>query len=359
MPEPLKNLYTPELVASVAQRVEAEWSGFDCEAFRDAVFDEAWPQRELKQRMAHITVCLHEYLQLPYGEAINVLVGAASHFEGFEYMFFPAFAEQYGLDHYQTSVDALGSFTAYASSEFAVRPFIKRYPQPMMEQMSDWANSDNEHQRRLASEGCRPRLPWAMALPEFQRDPGPVLPILEALKNDPSDYVRRSVANNLNDISKDHPQLVYEIAERWLGSSKETDRLVRHACRSLLKQGHSKVMQLFGYAPPEQIELKDFQLDKSVKPGGRVNFSFTLSSSAGVLGQVRVDYAIGFLRQNGRLSDKVFKLSESKLDVSSRLYEKSFSFKPITTRRYYPGKHELAILVNGVEQTRARFELLA
>ena len=358
MAEPLKNLYTPELVLSVAQQIQRVWSDFDSDSFIKLVFDEDWPQRELKQRMAHITESLHQFLPLPYPEAINILVAAASHFEGFEYMFFPGFVEQYGLQDYDTSVDALGRLTAYASSEFAVRPFIKKYPGAMMEQMLQWAGSDNEHQRRLASEGCRPRLPWAMALPDFQKDPAPVLPILETLKHDPSETVRRSVANNLNDISKDHPQIVLDIARRWKGISEDTDRLVRHACRSLLKQGYAGVMELFGYAPPEQISLSEFQIDKSVAAGGTVNFSFVLNSSAGVLGQIRVDYAIGFLRQNGSLSDKVFKLSESTIDASSRLYEKSFSFKPITTRRYYPGKHELAIMVNGVEQARTGFELL-
>ncbi len=358
MAEPLKNLYTPELVTSVAQQIHGVWPNFDSDSFIKAVFDEDWQQRELKQRMAHITECLYQFLPLPYPEATSVLVAAASHFEGFEYMFFPGFVEKYGLQDYDTSVDALGRLTAYASSEFAVRPFIKQYPRSMMEQMLQWALSDNEHQRRLASEGCRPRLPWAMALPDFQKDPGPVLPILETLKHDSSEYVRRSVANNLNDIAKDHPQLVLDIARRWQGISEDTDRLVRHACRSLLKQGYAEVMELFGYSPPDQINLRDFRVDKTVAAGGTVNFSFVLDSSTGVLGQVRVDYAIGFLRQNGSLSDKVFKLSESNTEASSRLYEKSFSFKPITTRRYYPGKHELAIMVNGVEQARAEFELL-
>ena len=359
MPEPLKNLYTPEMVASVASRVQSVWSDFDRDGFCHAVFDDSWQERELKERMAQLTQCLYQYLPLSYPEAIRILVSSARHFEGFEYMFFPGFVEQYGLDDFETSVEALGEFTSYASSEFAVRPFIKRYPQAMMEQMLLWSVSDNEHHRRLASEGCRPRLPWAMALPEFQKDPGPVLPILHTLKNDPSETVRRSVANNLNDISKDHPELVLETVRPWLGDNKDTDWLVRHACRTLLKQGHAEVMQLFGYAPPDQISIRNLKLDEVIQANGTLGFSFDLDSSADALGQIRVDYVIGFLRKNGSLSDKVFKLSESRVDGASRFYEKSFSFKPITTRRYYPGKHELAIVVNGVELARADFELLA
>jgi 3-methyladenine DNA glycosylase AlkC len=92
------------------------------------------------------------------------------------------------------------------------------------------AEVQNHDVRRLASEGCRPRLPWAMALPQFRKDPSPALPILEKLKNDESDYVRKSVANNLNEISKDHPQLVLDICERWYGQTANTDWLVKHAC---------------------------------------------------------------------------------------------------------------------------------
>ncbi len=358
MPEPLKDLYTAELVNAVASEVKSAWPAFDSKGFVDSVFDESWPGEELKQRMAHLTGSLFKFLPLSYAHAVDVLVAAASRFEGFEYMFFPGFVERYGLDDFDTSVSALGSFTRYASAEFAVRPLIKRYPEAMMKQMQQWAESTDEHQRRLASEGCRPRLPWAMALPAFQQDPSPVLPILEALKNDNSEYVRRSVANNLNDIAKDHPDLVVNIAKSWLGNNKHTDRLVRHACRTLLKQGHPQVMPLFGYAEPANIAVSALKLTESVQADGTLSFSFDLSSSDGELGQIRIDYVIGFLRKNGKLSDKVFKLSESTVSNSSKKFAKAFSFKPITTRVYYPGKHKLRIKVNGVELACSEFELL-
>src|SRR5690606_550673 len=140
-----------------------------------------------------------------YIEAVGVLKKAAPYFTGLEAMIFPDFVETYGLDHWEASMDALELMTRYSSSEYAVRPFIAKDTERMMAQMLEWAHSDSEHVRRLASEGCRPRLPWAMGLTMLKKDPSPILPILETLKQDESLYVRRSVANNLNDISKDHP----------------------------------------------------------------------------------------------------------------------------------------------------------
>ena len=134
--------------------------------------------------MRHITETLHQFLPNDYPKAINVLKPIAAKCSGFEYMFFQDYVEVYGMDDYETSIPALEHFTKYASSEFAVRPFIIKYPSKMMRQMEKWANSENHHVRRLASEGCRPRLPWAMALAEFKSNPSPILKVIEKLKNE-------------------------------------------------------------------------------------------------------------------------------------------------------------------------------
>ena len=144
-------------------------------------------------------------------------------------MLFPDYVECYGLEHFDSSISALETFTKYSSAEFAVRPFIMRYEQKMMSQMRKWSRSKNHHLRRLSSEGCRPRLPWSMALPAFKQDPTAILTIISALLSDGSEYVRRSVANNLNDISKDHPEIVIEITRQNLGQSDATDKLLKHA----------------------------------------------------------------------------------------------------------------------------------
>jgi 3-methyladenine DNA glycosylase AlkC len=227
----------------------------------------------------------------------------------------------------------------------------------MMKQMELWADSDNSHVRRLASEGCRPRLPWAMALPDFKKDSTPILPILEKLKNDESEYVRRSVANNLNDISKDHRDLLVKISRDWLGNNENTNKLIKHACRSLLKQGDKVVLLLFGFTDPCHITLSDFFVHDSVFMGENLSFSFSLYSKERDLGQIRIEYAIDFMKNNGRQARKVFKISEADYSGNSKFVEKNHSFRKISTRTYYPGEHGLTIIVNGVEFASGHFTL--
>jgi len=357
MPEPLKNLYNKELLSSLCNELVCLYDEFDSESFINHVFDDEWSDKELKERMRHISEALRKYLPQDYSEAVEILMNASSKFRGFEYMFFPEFAGLYGLDEYEVSMPALEHFTKYSSSEFAVRPFIQKYNAKMMEQMEFWAESDNHHVRRLASEGCRPRLPWAMALSGFKEDPAPVLSVLEKLKNDESEYVRRSVANNLNDISKDNPQTVIGIARKWSGDNAQTDRIVKHACRTLLKQGESEIMALFGFAKPEHISLTNFAVQKSVDMGDDVSFSFTLKSRHQMLGKLRMEYAIDFMRKNGKLSRKLFKLSESENTAKEKSITKSHSFRKISARQYHVGCHGIAVIVNGHELAHKNFQL--
>ena len=249
--------------------------------------------------------------------------------------------------------------TANSSAEFAVRPFIKNHPEQMMQQMAIWAESDDLHQRRLASEGCRPRLPWAMALPAFKSDPAPLLPILERLKADESLYVRRSVANSLNDIAKDSPAIVIGIAQNWLGESPEVDWVVKHACLSLVNQAQQEALALFGYGGVAHLELGEFAVDPGVQMGNKLNFSFTLTAAQGALGKLRIEYAIDFVKRNGQQSRKVFKVSESVNSGTIKTVSRSFSFKPISTRNYYPGLHRLSAIVNGQVLASRDFQLMA
>ncbi|WP_339727877.1 DNA alkylation repair protein [uncultured Gimesia sp.] len=356
----LKDHFDRDYLRRLAEEIRKHEPAFPKQKMLSFVFDAEWEHRELKQRMRHISNAMHEYLPSDYEAALNILKQAAPQFGGFEAMFFPDFVEVYGLEKWDLSLPALEHFTEFSSSEFAVRPFIQQDQKRMMRQMNRWATSKNHHVRRLASEGSRPRLPWAMALPEFKKDPGPTLPILEKLKADPSEYVRRSVANHLNDISKDHPDLVLDIAKQWIKGKAETQWIVKHACRTLLKQGSPEVLALFGYQAPEEIRLQGFKISpKRVAWGRDVQFQFELVSQAGELGPLRVEYAIEFVRQNGVSSRKVFKISEGQVSQSSRSYSRSYSFKPISTRKYYPGLHRIAIIVNGQEMVDGQFELQA
>jgi 3-methyladenine DNA glycosylase AlkC len=357
MPEPLKNLYNREFISELCKYLQLEIDTFDTQRFTASVFDDEWNRKELKQRMQHISSMLQACWPDQYRKAIGILKPVSGNFSGLQHMIFPSFVELFGIDDFETSMQALEYFTSNSSSEFAVRPYIKRYPAETMQQMEAWASSSNEHVRRLASEGCRPRLPWAMALPAFKKDPAPVIRILNILKNDESEYVRRSVANNLNDISKDHPGMVVEIARQWLGDNKATDRLVKHACRSLLKQGEPRLLETFGFKKPDHIEISGFVVQNCVDFGGELAFSFRLQTQNKKLGKLRIEYAIDFMKHNGTRRRKIFQVSESESAGTSKTINKRHSFKPISTRKYYPGGHGLAVLVNGVELVCADFQL--
>lgn len=357
MAEPLKNLYNLELISSLCDSIKSVYPKFKIEQFTNDIFDQEWEQKELKSRMKHISVILRKYLPNSYKESIKILKIVSSNFNGFQYMFFPGFVELYGLDYYAESIDALEYFTKYSSSEFAVRVFIKKYPKKMMSQMEFWTKSKSHHVRRLASEGCRPSLPWAEAFSKFKKDPKPILTVLTNLKNDESAFVRKSVANNLNDISKDNPQIVIDLAKKWFGKKNNTDKIIKHACRTLLKQGNTEVLNMFGYNKPDHIKISKFEIQKQVDIGGNLEFSLTISTEKINLGKLRIEYAIGFMKNNGKLSRKIFKISETDCLIKEKKIVKKHSFKIITTRKYYIGNHDIAIIVNGRELAKAIFIL--
>lgn len=360
MAEALKHLYSKEYVELLSAEISKVYPAFPVKQFHKIVFDKEWPMRELKQRMRHITECLKKVLPENYSSALNILMKVRPHMSGLKYISFANicfadFVELYGLDNYALSIPALELFTIGSSSEFAVRPFIIKYPDLMMKQMLTWAHHPHEHVRRLASEGCRPRLPWAMGLTEFKKDPSLILPILEALKNDTSEYVRRSVANNLNDIAKDHPELVLKLARQWKGQSAETDRLIKHGCRTLLKRGHTKALEHFGLRKTAGVKVQKLTLVKSsVKIGQKFDFTFSIFTPK--TQKLRVEYTIDFLTAGGNISKKIFKIAE-KIFISKRPYSfsKYYSFRDLTIRKHIAGKHTLAVIVNGCILAKKNF----
>lgn len=359
MPEPLKHLYSIELVESIANECHQYYPKFNRSHFTKDVLLKDWKQLELKERMHRIAKILGECLPTDYHQSIDILLKVAENYSGLAHMCFPDFVEQYGMLDFKTSMMALEKLTARSSSEFAIRPFIIKYPKKATSTLKKWAKSKNEHIRRLASEGCRPRLPWAMALPEYKKDPSAVLEIILKLINDDSLYVRRSIANNLNDISKDHPEVVVDIATQYLGQSKQTDWVIKHACRGLLKQGHKQVLTLFGYSKASHVTVKQLTIDRQVKLGDKLNFGFELKTTDKYLGKLRVEFIIDFMKANGKTAGKIFKICEGEYLSNQKLITKYFSFKPISTRKYYLGKHQLSVVVNGSAIGSKEFELLA
>jgi len=360
MTERLKDLFfSDDFVSELGTTIQELYPAFDSSAFSLMVKGDNWESKELKEKMYHISQCMGRALPEDYPSALKILEEIASGFGGFDAMIFPDFVEKYGLDHWELSLKALEQFTSLCSSEFAIRPFLARDPERAMKQMYTWAQSDNFHVRRLASEGCRPRLPWAMALQVFKKDPGPVLELLEMLKDDPEEYVRKSVANNLNDISKDHPDKVMDVCERWIAHSKNTDWIVKRACRTLLKEGNSRALLLFGFGDPGQIFVEGLSLDRpSLSLGEELHFSFDLVLKTKGIHKVRLEYGVDFVKSGGKVSRKIFQIREADFETGVHRIKRKQSFKDLSTRKHYPGTHQLVILVNSIEKASAVFELI-
>lgn len=356
MAEQLKNVYTKEYIEKLALKIKANYKDFACDCFTNSIFNCTWETLELKARMRHIAITINEYLPLSYKEQLEILKPVSKDFSSFEAMFFQDFVEVYGLDDFENSMKALEIFTNESSSEFAIRQFILKYEDETMSQMKIWSKSKNEHLRRLSSEGCRPRLPWAIALPVFKQNPTKVFELIEVLKNDKSLYVRKSVANNLNDISKDNPHLVIEFVSNNLGFSKELDWICKHASRTLLKKGDKQILKLFDFEKSAHVSLINFYHDSFVKVDENLFFSFELISEESI-GNVRIEYAIDYLKLNKTHNRKIFMISQNEIKSSSKKFTKKQSFKNMSTRKHYLGKHFISILINGEEIITKEFLL--
>ena len=356
MAEQLKNVYTKNYIKNLALKIKEHNNSFETDDFINSIFDNTWQNLELKARMRHIAITLNKYLPLQYIEQLEILKAVSKEFSSFKAMFFQDFVEVFGLDDFEESMKALEFFTQDSSSEFAIRQFILKYEDKTMNQMKFWAQSSNEHLRRLSSEGCRPRLPWAIALALFKKDPTKVFEIIELLKNDKSLYVRKSVANNLNDISKDNPHLVIDFVKANLGISQELDWICKHASRTLLKRGDKQILKLFSFDKSKHVDIKDFYCDLSVKINGDLNFSFELIALEEI-GNIRIEYVIDYLKSNNTHNKKVFMISQNEIKSFSKKFVKKQSFKNMSTRKHYLGKHFISVLINGEEIIKKEFLL--
>ena len=364
MPEPLKNMYSPTFFEQFTKTVKQVLPQFKKQAFLNQVFDIEWEQKELKQRMRHISTVLCAHLPGNYREQVQQIINIIEQTKkngiqaGFQYMFFPDFIEQYGLVDLKTSLKAMETITQFTSCEFAIRPFLLRYPTEVMAQMLAWSTHPHAHVRRFSSEGCRPRLPWAMAIPQLKKDPSPILPLLQNLKADESLFVRKSVANNLNDITRDHPELVMQLVKEWKGVSKETDWIIKHGCRTLLKKAHPSTYALFGLNSTASCLVSNLKLSQTkLKIGDRLGFSFDLKTSEAP-SKLRLEYAVYYAKAAGKQSRKIFQITENTFQPGNPyFFKKEQRFQDFTTRKHYPGKHRIAIVVNGQELAEKEFLL--
>ncbi|RVI79731.1 DNA alkylation repair protein [Sinorhizobium meliloti] len=370
--EPLKNLFSPELVGCMAGHLKRRHPKADEVTFAATVLQEL-PRLELKERAQLIADQLIRVLPTDAGERHASLLSMLHPDEhehanatsdadglcGWAVLPMTLVVGQHGLADFRGGLEALREMTKRFSSEFGVRYFLIEDQSTALDIMSRWIADPNRHVRRLVSEGTRPRLPWAMQLPALVRDPAPVLPLLQALRDDPEPYVRRSVSNHLNDIAKDHPGLVADLVEKWIVSASPDRRsLLRHACRTLIKRGDSQVLAAFGQHPP-RVSCGALELSSTcLAMPGVLGMSVEITSLAKHVQDLTVDYVIHFRKANGSLAPKVFKGSVFSLRPGEACrFRRSHRFSQITTRRHYAGSHGVSLRINGEDTDVVMFDL--
>ncbi|MAU00834.1 MAG: hypothetical protein CL608_27120 [Anaerolineaceae bacterium] len=363
-----KDYFDEALARRMAVMITAVHPQFPATAFVNQIAPQL-DGLEMKERSTVFVQALHDHLPEGFAHAWAVLEAALGaelsgedgmFNDGWHYWPIAQFIETFGLEDFEVGVRAMHEITKRHTAEFAIRPFLIHHQDQMLAILHTWAEDENPHVRRLVSEGTRPRLPWAGRLYQFIEDPRSTLALLEKLKDDPSEYVRRSVSNHLNDIAKDHPRLVVETCRRWWqDGSPERRWIVQRALRTLVKDGDPDALAVLGYGPP-QVALLDFAVTPDpLRLGEKLNLAFTLQNTAAHEQNLVIDFIIHFVKANGQTSGKVFKLKTAVLPPNQSLtVTKSHPIRPITTRTYYPGTHRVQIQVNGQIIGERSFELI-
>jgi 3-methyladenine DNA glycosylase AlkC len=370
--EPFKNLFSPELVCCTSRHLRRQIKGFDHAAFEASILGQL-DALELKARAQLIADHVHAALPADAAKRERILLAMLHPDElnranqsasdegicGWGILPLALVVGQHGVADFDRSMQLLREMTKRFSSEFAIRYFLQADQQRAISILKTWVHDPNHHVRRLVSEGSRPRLPWAMQLPELKRDPSPMLPLLERLRDDASPYVRRSVANHLNDISKDHPELITTLTASWRrGASPEREALLRHACRGLIKQGHAAALAAFDRHPPLLKKGRLRLSTLSLQMGEVLDMQMTLRSTAQVPQQLTIDYVLHFLKANGQRSPKVFKGALLQLEPGESItFCRSHRFREVTTRKHYPGEQGVCLRINGVDTEVVGFGL--
>ncbi len=364
----MKNGLGASAVGRVSIALATAWPPFQSAKFiNDAT--EGLESLELKDRVRHIMAAMDTYLPQDFPTALHVVLEAGQNIPpGQPGDIHPFFAPwplidwigERGVGHRDLTLSALRQLTQIFSAEFAIRPLIIADQDKTLATLQTWLTDPNEHVRRLVSEGTRPRLPWGQNLKALQADPAPVLALLEELKDDPALYVRKSVANNLNEICKDHPAAMLDVVERWVENASP-DRLwiVRHACRTLIKKGDPRALKLLGFTTTPKVECTLTVNPQELAIGGVVTITVQLKSRAAKTQNLMVDYVVHHMRSKGKTTPKVFKWKSLELAPGESVeFVKRHSSVPRSVRRYYPGTHAVELLVGGKSQARKEFKLI-
>lgn len=325
---------------------------------------------ELTPRARHIMHAMREVLPADPPQALASLVAsfgpphASDELVGagmapFKYLPHALFIAEFGLDHPDEALVACEAVTRRFTAEYCVRPYVELHPKKTWAALKRWSKSPDPHVRRLVSEGLRPRLPWAPRLRSLQEDPRPAVALLEVLKDDPTTLVRRSVANHLGDIAKDHPDLAVEIARRWLvDAAPERRKLVAYGLRHLVKQGHRGALAALGNVGAD-VRIEGFQIPARVTLGDDAPFSFEVCATAKRPQSLVIDLVVHFVKANGKSSPKVFKVARRTLAQRERVsLSGRIRTAAMSTRTHYPGKHDLEVQVNGHRFAAGSFQLV-
>jgi len=323
---------------------------------------------EMKGRVVQIAQALEQSLPGPYPKNLKIIlkalapVGATSRdgLEGFSLWPVTYYIESKGLSDFEASMEALKAVTRRFTSEFGIRPFLQAYPERVYPRLQEWTQDSCEHVRRWTSEGTRPNLPWGQNITHIKSHLGQNLKILEALKEDPSLYVRKSVANHLNDIAWIEPRLVLKTLEAWSSiKTPEMTWLRKRALRNLLKQGNPQALRLLGFDTKAPVEFTKFTVSpRKIKEGESLTLKFEIKNSGHQSQAFMVDYVIDFLRANGSHSPKVFKLKTVVLEAGEAVtLQKEVKVRKVTTRAHYPGKQGISVQLNGIRRGKSTFHL--
>ena len=374
MAEPFKNLLNAQGVRELSRHLRRAWPGFDARRFERQALA-GLDALEMKARAMQIATALEATLPADFGVAAGVIEaslapapasdtlpaqhGSTAGLAGWPLWPVGEFVARRGLATPERALETLRQITQRFTAEWAVRPFIVAHPQLAFATLQRWAADPSAQVRRLACEGSRPRLPWGLQLKSLIADPAPTLPLLRALQDDTSDAVRRSVANHLNDIAKDHPGLLVQwLAEHLPGASPQRRRLLQHASRTLIKQGHAPVMKAWGLARPLRGEVRLALTPTRLRIGEALTLQVVLVSTAARAQPLQIDYAVHRVKASGATSAKVFKGWSLTLAPHQAVeLTRRHSMRVVTTRRYHPGRHEVDLRINGQLLARAPFEL--
>lgn len=357
-PAPLKEWFDESRYRGLAAELAALSKGFRAQSFLDLTL-EGLDERSLMERLHQCAVALGEALPGSYKRQVGVLKKLAPRVgHNFVAIFLSDFVATFGRAELEFSMEALRFFTPFGSAEFAIRPFLAAEPERAMAIIRTWVNDPDEHVRRLASEGTRPRLPWGIRLTHLVRDPSPCAPILEALKEDTSLYVRKSVANHLNDITKDHSAWVLERLEAWDLDSEPQRWIALHACRTLIKRGNARALALLGFGAKPCVDAGFTVSPARLRLGETLSLEARLVSRSRTVQTLAVDYVMHYVKARGVAFEKVFKWSEVELRPGSEVtLRKRQTLRDFTTRKHHAGHHVVELQVNGQRLARTGFDL--